>query len=323
MSHLNSPHSSEDELPSIKELCEFNSKDSQQYSKPQVYPLRPAKKSLRSCTICGAKYNNSNNLPFLLPACGHTFCKNCLTKMSYKAMIRCAICSCMTYKELKKLPVNYALLEAFESQNKKPLCKDHNSELIVYCVNDDSLLCGKCTLSHRSHKLYLLTDPKIMQIANDKQKKMQQEAEDLVKLQKTWNKTKDEHLEGLKSLKLAVSRHGFALSEVEKDMISKVNQGTNVCVKEIEEVIGDEFQETKRKVEQNIEKIKNRLNKIQEIKASYDRMPVVEKLNKILDREQVNYDEPPSLFFVSRILEKLKGKVDYENCIKQHQLIIN
>ena len=180
--HMNSSNSSEEELPSTQQLYDFRTDNTRLYKKPQVFPLRPLKKSINACPNCKIKFDKAKNMPFLLPACGHTFCKSCLSKMSYKSMIRCSICSSMTYKELKKLHVNYALVEAFETSFKKPKCKEHNSEIMAYCNTDDTLLCGACTLTHRTHEAYLLTDPNINKIADSKKNIIKKQEQDLLDL---------------------------------------------------------------------------------------------------------------------------------------------
>ena len=324
MVHLNSSGSSEEELPYTKELYDYRNENSRFYSKPQVYPLRPIKKTVKACSQCKSKYDNSSNLPYLLPACGHTFCKTCLSKMSYKSMIRCALCSSMTYKELKKLPVNYALLEAFESSSKKPKCKEHNSEIMAYCNTDDILLCGNCTFSHRSHEVYLLTDPKIQSIANTKKASLKKQENDLNELKSNWEKAKDELQQGLNELKSSVDKHKSELDNTEEQLINNIIQGSNHCIQEISKFVeSEEYIKVKRKIKENISRISVRLLKIREMKEQYDVLPIVEKLKKPLESEAVDCDSPPSLSPVGKLMERLKGNVDYESCIKKHHLKIS
>ena len=323
MSNFSSPNSSEDESPSFHKLRNYPSISSTLCTRAQVYPLRPIRKSLNSCSMCSSKYNTTTILPLLLPSCGHTFCRQCLGKMSCSTMIRCLICSSITYKKLSKLPVNYALLEVCESRNKKPVCKEHNLELIAFCFNDDALLCGRCTLSHRSHKIFAMTDPEIQKIANSKRGNLELEEEELCNLLSTWKKIKEEYSEGLSDLKSCVRKHTTQLHDMENSMIKKVSSGTIRCLKELESIKGNEFEVINHKVRQGVENIRTRLDAIREIIENFYEMSVVEKLIKAKVSEEIAKEPPPSLDFADGIIEILKGKVDYEHCIKEKKLIIN
>ena len=229
----------------------------------------------------------------------------------------------MTYKKLSKLPVNYALLEACESRNKKPLCKEHNLELIAFCSNDDAMLCGRCTLSHRTHTIFAMTDPEIQKIANSKRGNLELEEDELCKLQTTWKNLKEEYSEGLSDLKSCVQKHTNRLHEMENSMIKKISSGTIRCLKELEGVKGNEFEVVSHVVREEVDKIETRLNIIREIIESFDEMSAVEKLLKAKVPGEVAKEPPPSLDFANGIIEILKAKVDYEQCIKEKKLIIN
>lgn len=324
MVHLNSPNSSEEELPNTQQLYDFRNENLRLYSKPQVFPLRPVRKSLNACPQCKSIFHNLTNTPYLLPACGHSFCKTCLGKMSYKSMIRCSLCSSMTYKELKKLPINYALVEALERTCKKPKCKEHNSEIMGYCCTDETLLCGTCTFAHRAHVVYLLTDPKIKEIANCKKESIKKQEQELLKLKENWEKVKIEMQLGMHELHLSVDKHKKALESTEEKICIKVTQGCNFCIDEINSLTdGGESEKIKTKINENLLRIHNRFEKIQDVKSCYDSLPVVEKLNKPLESEEIDYDFPPSLTPIIKVLEKLKGKIEYKTCIKQQKLEIS
>ena len=324
MVRLNSPNSSEEELPSTQQLYDFKNDNPRLYSKPQVYPLRPLKKSLNACPQCKLKFHNTTNMPYLLPACGHTFCKNCLSKMSYKSMIRCSLCSSMTYKELKKLPINFALVEALDSSCKKPQCKEHNSEIMAYCNTDETLLCGACTFAHRTHVVYLLTDAKIKDIASSKKNAIVRQEEELVDMRENWEKVRNELQLGLNELHLSVDKHRKALDATEERLCDKITQGCRQCVEEVGMLANnEEYLMIKDRIRKNLGKIGRRLERIREMKANYDLLPILEKLNKQADREEIEDGSPPSLVPVVKILEKLKGGVEYKSCIKKKFLKIS
>ncbi|OMJ85825.1 hypothetical protein SteCoe_12734 [Stentor coeruleus] len=316
-------YSSEEELPSTQQMYDIQTENSCYYNKPQVYPLRPAKKSSKCCPQCKQKFNSMTNLPFLLPSCGHTFCKFCLQKMSCKTFIRCGLCNSMTYKELKKLPVNYALIEAFESSNKKPKCKEHNSEIMAYCCNEDSLLCGSCTFMHRTHEVYLLTDPKIQSIANSKKNYLKNQEHELCELKTEWEKAKEELQQGLKELKMSADKHKEELSDTENKIIQEIKMGSGCCVHEIRKIEDNEdYMQLKNKIRDNIIRISDRLESICEMKEQFDILPIVDKLKKTLKSEVVDYDLPPSLSPAHKVVEKLKSSIEYERSIKNYNLSI-
>lgn len=316
-------YSSEEELPSTQQMYDIQAENSRFYNKPQVYPLRPIKKSSKCCPQCKQKFNSTTNLPFLLPSCGHTFCKFCLQKMSCKTFIRCGLCNSMTYKELKKLPVNYALIEAFESANKKPRCKEHNSEIMAYCCNEDILLCGSCTFTHRTHEVYLLTDPKIQTIANSKKNYLKNQEHELCELKTEWEKAKEELQQGLRELKMSADKHKEALNITEEKIIQEIKIGSGCCVHEIRQIEDtDEYVQLKNKIRDNILRISERLENICEMKEQFDILPIVDKLKKALKSEAVDYDSPPSLSPAHKVVEKLKSSIEYERRIKNYNLSI-
>ena len=256
MVHLNSSQSSEEELPSINQLCDYKIGYKRLYSKPQVFPLRPMRKSLNCCPQCKVKFENILNLPYVLPSCGHTFCKHCLSRMSYKSMIRCSICSSMTYKELKKLRVNYALLEAIDSSNKKIKCKEHNSEIMAYCNTDDLLICGNCTFDHRAHEVYLLTDPKINAIANSKKPNLIKQEQELLELKEVWEKSKNDMQLGLNELQFSIDRHKKEFENVGDMIVLKIKQGCSQCILDLNKVSQtDELMNIKSNIKENLRKI--------------------------------------------------------------------
>jgi uncharacterized protein YukE len=229
----------------------------------------------------------------------------------------------MTYKKLKKLPVNYALLEACESRNKKPLCQEHNSEFMAFCVNDESLLCGKCTMAHRSHRIFLLTDPEIQKIANSKKNSLDHEEEELFSRQSIWNEKKAEFQEGLLELQALVRKHKTRFLENEKKMTEKIAFGCQACIKDLDDITASEIGNVRKKVRESIEKIDNRLKRIKEVRKAFQGMNVVQKILNTCSGEGVETELPPGLEFMEKIIEKMKGKIDYEQCIKEKKVVIN
>ncbi|XP_050717881.1 interferon alpha-inducible protein 27-like protein 2B [Eriocheir sinensis] len=71
----------------------------------------------KSCPACRNPWNHEDHLPVMLPACGHSFCKNCLVMMhKHDKCSRCPTCR-KEYKDIKPedLPANFALLDLIDS----------------------------------------------------------------------------------------------------------------------------------------------------------------------------------------------------------------
>lgn len=84
-----------------------------------------------SCEICFHNYSTENK-PLILPECGHTFCFTCLAKLLFNKRITCPLCKEITIvpkAELKKLPINRALLGEFKFPEEKQGEKKDNENL--------------------------------------------------------------------------------------------------------------------------------------------------------------------------------------------------
>lgn len=152
---------------------------------PKVYPLRPSSKhgrSVGSCPVCFESYNHMRNSPLLLPSCGHTVCRFCLQNMyEDSSILKCPVCRTMSFNEIESLPTNYAILEIIESHKvqQKETCSKHKLEIVGYCKDHESLLCGACIFEHRDHNAFMLTDPKASEIADSKKALINEQEKDL------------------------------------------------------------------------------------------------------------------------------------------------
>nr|XP_027226883.1 mucin-19-like isoform X2 [Penaeus vannamei]XP_027226884.1 mucin-19-like isoform X3 [Penaeus vannamei] len=64
-----------------------------------------------TCSVCLEFFATGARAPLLLPTCGHTFCRACLTKLQSTIPWHCPLCgSAYTSKSVSKLPVNYLAL---------------------------------------------------------------------------------------------------------------------------------------------------------------------------------------------------------------------
>lgn len=140
-----------------------------------------------SCTVCLEGFTDDRRRPLMLPACGHTFCKLCMSTLMAREGARgtflCPTCRrAHPIKAVENLPVNYALLEvamrevvsaAFSSATSsrqhsqqgalKPeeSCAEHGSRLAFWCVSCEVAACGECLFDQHprpDHKLLRLQD---------------------------------------------------------------------------------------------------------------------------------------------------------------------
>lgn len=68
---------------------------------------------IESCGICLEYYKDKIRAPHTLQ-CGHTFCHECLTKISSKndgVIVECPHCRKIVNQQLKDIGKNYAILE--------------------------------------------------------------------------------------------------------------------------------------------------------------------------------------------------------------------
>ena len=77
--------------------------------------------NLLQCKICCESYNKTDRKPLILP-CGHTFCKDTISKLINKKQqnaIECPICKTITPCNVPEdMIVNYELLEMIPDRNR-------------------------------------------------------------------------------------------------------------------------------------------------------------------------------------------------------------
>lgn len=69
------------------------------------------------CDVCGLHYNKDDRKPIILPDCGHTFCRRCLTTASRNRNLRCPTCRREYRVPAENLPPNYTVLSLVAEVN--------------------------------------------------------------------------------------------------------------------------------------------------------------------------------------------------------------
>jgi hypothetical protein len=132
------------------------------------------------CSICAFNFNNKDRLPICLP-CGHSICKTCVYSMKHSSLTGVCPFDRKEYFFIQELlPVNFSLLYT-ENLQESQTCPVHGFEIVAFCADHSRLLCGKCLISHLSHKF--------LDIENDEVKKI---ALLKVELFNTWEKKAEE-----------------------------------------------------------------------------------------------------------------------------------
>lgn len=97
--------------------------------KEHMDKLSQALAGIVECNICTEHYNDSNRLPCILSTCGHTFCKQCIVRMScrvreqqgtefewYYDSLRCPECRIESELDLDHLTPNDWLLQILDNE---------------------------------------------------------------------------------------------------------------------------------------------------------------------------------------------------------------
>ena len=144
-----------DGLKSIEDLIE-----NLQINKPLLV-------SSQICSICAFNFNNQERLPICLP-CGHTVCKVCVYALKHSPLTGVCPYDRKEYFFIQELlPINFSLLYT-ENIEESRACSVHGYEIVAYCIEHESLLCGKCLISHLSHRFLDIESEQVKDLAKEK-----------------------------------------------------------------------------------------------------------------------------------------------------------
>ncbi|KAK8404834.1 hypothetical protein O3P69_001434 [Scylla paramamosain] len=99
------------------------------------------------CPLCSELYDEEEYQPVLLPRCGHTFCRPCLTTIKCKGHFPCPTCRKRHLKPpIEDLPVhNEVLIKANAFREEKTgRCQTHQNLLMYWCYDCQEPLCSSC-----------------------------------------------------------------------------------------------------------------------------------------------------------------------------------
>jgi len=139
-----------------------------------------------ACPICYSNYNDSENLPRIIPICGHTICHTCiyfiLRGLAPAQPFQCPLDKknfTIQRNDVSFFPVNHALRDTLNEKN----CPEHNKPLDIICTREKTLICYLCALtgSHKGHEVKPLKD--LMQGIQKKRKVMENAFANVAKFQ--------------------------------------------------------------------------------------------------------------------------------------------
>ena len=109
-----------------------------------------------ACSVCDRDYDQDCLKPLVLP-CGHSFCKDCLTKVQPK---RCPLCR-HDWEEIEVDSLVFCRqLIRSEIPKAAVTCTDHNIVFIFWCKDCKKALCKACAVTDHKNCAYLLIENK-------------------------------------------------------------------------------------------------------------------------------------------------------------------
>lgn len=291
----------------------------------QKPPVRPPsgntyKSSKASCPICYNEYNSTQNMPLVLPSCGHTVCDTCLQHMSdtYYSL-KCPVCRTHNFQGVETLPVNYALLELTDKADDKEMCEQHGLEILGFCKDEEVLLCGACVFEHKSHASFLLNSPEATAWADSKKKLLEDKESSLKHMQSNWDKAYKSFKRHISNLNSEAKNHIEALKKTEAKLIESIKQGTKNCMSQITDIVGNKQLETRQqKFTDQLKKFQTEISRLNHLRQNYDQSSVIERLRA--PRLPELEEDPPSMKDCMHIIGLLNIEVDYEAAIKSSKV---
>ena len=126
------------------------------------------------CPICYTKYNQVDNTPRILPACGHTICSQCLaTLLKGYSSKKCPLDKVQfhySHSILSEFPINFALKDLLDNSDSLDFCSVHKRMFRFVCMVDQTKVCDDCVIfgEHRDHDLKSMDEVRVDKAAEQK-----------------------------------------------------------------------------------------------------------------------------------------------------------
>ncbi|KAM3135350.1 Tripartite [Paramecium bursaria] len=236
------------------------------------------------CSKCYNVWDDNTHKPILLK-CGHTFCEQCITKMSSNQQINCPDDNQVT-KLSQELQVNSEImLPSFNLSNISPIkqnkefptssstfCQQHQSKQEYFCQDDNKYVCIYCVKeSHYNHDIKNNSDLKYgiqnLIVSNQLgmiksqlefyQKEMQSKHE-------TYIKVKESYIE--KAYQIIQKQKRSALDQIQQkfsEIISNIHFQESVIILQLNDIVRKFQEEVRQKQIQNDQEMENNYNGVQ------------------------------------------------------------
>jgi hypothetical protein len=274
------------------------------------------KQGFHKCPVCLVVYDGTERFPLCLP-CGHSLCKQCLSRMS----VGRATCPFDRREFLYMhdfLPVNYSLLEAVEEGS--PRCLEHGLAIVGYCKDDGKVLCGKCFFTHIKHNCIEIDGDQTKDLIDQKLKSIERMEDSLRNLTNLWKTAYSSLLGNAIQIKLAVFEHISKLRRTEQLLIDNVRRGTAACIDELSVLLKILNPETKLKLGNIVEGLQDQTENIKTIKEKFENLSPAQQLNLHIELNNMVRLEPHSPELFRKLIEQLKQPIDYETSILANKL---
>ena len=269
------------------------------------------------CPLCLSLYSRKLRPPLVLPACGHSVCSVCLKRQH---TLMCPVCG-RESQQISSLPVNFALLEATELRTKRELCPKHEAEIVAFCRDDETLLCGVCLFDHKGHNSFLLSSPEAAQLARAKKDQLGAYEQSLEHNKGVWQATITDLNEASRCLSSCMERHSAELRQCEGRLVKEVQSGKASCFKQLTKLeAACPLTALRHSCKDTVEELQLSLDRLKTHRGHIERLPVWQQIQDSLSFRSVAIASPPSLATIKELERKLRIEVDYEAALKTGKL---
>ncbi|KAJ6226937.1 hypothetical protein M0813_10475 [Anaeramoeba flamelloides] len=234
---------------------------------------QPVEKQIPKCDNCHKKQSQ-----FYCTICQVYYCSKCEEEIHKFSALK------KHKKHLYKAPYN----ELVKKTNFN-ICRKHNKELSLYCIDENKLICSECytTCKKNNHEILGLTDfsneiyENIKMILNKIQNEENQNKETIQKSLENQNKLKEK----IKNICKKIENDSDLL--IQKIQDSKINH-LNIF-KKIEIIIDNKIQtilEDTEKKQKKISKKKIKINTIQKLKKDKNHIKLIREGKEIIKSER-------------------------------------
>jgi len=116
-----------------------------------------------ACPVCYLDFDTQQCIPKVLPKCGHSICKKCLSQIIKSPRPFCPLDNSnfsQDYRNIDDFSTNYLAISFLEKKEELQRCNIHNKDQDLVCLTNHILVCSGCVIfgEHKGHNVQLLSD---------------------------------------------------------------------------------------------------------------------------------------------------------------------